>query len=154
MKKALPILLFLFISVQFYAQDFTKIATINFETIEDYKNAEPDVLKCVDFLFRTPSKPDTDNRKLAKAFIIKWMSGTTHKFNIDTDAADLTAGDPGLLAMYLTAMTKVALSNPNETISAKKMFEKASILLAVYCANKKNKLRPSRKLKKIIKTLN
>lgn len=154
MKKLLITATLLFVSQYFYAQDFDKIASIKFTKIEDYKNAEPDVLKCAEFLFRTPTKPDTDNRILAKAFIINWMSGTSYTFRIDEDASDLTKGDHNLLAMYLAAMTKIALSKPNEDISDKRMFEEASILLAHYCADKKNKLKPSRKLKKIIKTLN
>lgn len=154
MKKLLISVTLLFISQHFYAQDFDKIANIKFAKIEDYKKAESDVLKCAEFLFRTPTQPETDNRMLAQAFIIKWMSGTSYTFRIDKEASDLTKGDHNLLAMYLAAMTKVVLSRPDEKISDKKMFEEASTLLALYCANKKNKLKPSRKLKKIIKTLN
>lgn len=154
MKKLLVTATILFVCQYFYAQDFNKIANLKLIKIEDYQNAESDVLKCAEFLFRTPAEPDSDNRILAKAFIIKWMTGTSRTFRIDKDATDLTKGEHNLLAMYLAAMAKVALSKPNKKISDKKMFEEASILLAHYCANKKNKLKPSRKLKKIIKTLN
>lgn len=154
MKKLLLTTALLFISVNFYAQDFKKNENIKLESLDDYKKAEPDVLKCADFLLRTPIKPETANRLNALAFVVKWMSGTNYTFNVDSQAMDLTKGDDNLFGMYMVCMTKVALTNPDKKLTNDEMYKQASTVLAKYCAEKKNKLKPSRKLKKIIKSLN
>lgn len=154
MKKTILSVSLFFISLTFYGQNFTKISTIKLVTLEDHKKAEGDVLQCADFLLKTPVKPETENRLIASQFIIKWMSGTHHMFNFGANASKLTKGSPDLLVMYFTCMTKVALTNPEKKLSDAEMYEQASLLLAKYCADKKNKLKPSKKLKKIIRTFN
>jgi hypothetical protein len=153
MKKLL-ILSFLFVSVQVFSQDFDKIANTTLKAKKNYKDAEPDVKKCADFLFKTPNKPETNNRKLATSFIVQWMSGTPdYSFKIDSNAMDLTKGNQKLFGMFMVALTKVSLDNTDEKLSDSQSFEKASELLAEYCSNKENKLKPSRVLKKLYKKM-
>ncbi len=153
MKKVIFLSVFLFVSLQFNAQDFNKINDIKFTTLEDYKKAEPEVLKTVNFLLRTPIKPETDNRIIAMAFVIKWMSGTDYTFNIGEDAMKVTKGSSNLFAMYMVALAKAALDNPNKKLSDNEIHEIASKTLAGYCSKKDNKLKPNKALKKIIKKM-
>lgn len=153
MKKVILLLVLLFVSIQFYAQDFTKLNDIKFEKLEDYKKAEPEILKVADFLYSNPVNSSVDNRTLAFAFVIRWMSGTDYTFTIGERDLKLTKGDPELLAMYMTALSKVAISNPGKKLSDDKLYDAASKILAKYCANKENKLKPNRALKKIIKKM-
>jgi hypothetical protein len=154
MKKLLTLVLLL-ISIQFYSQDFNKIASTELKVKEDYRKAEPQVSKSADFLFNNSNKPETNNRKIALAYIIQWMSGTSdHTFNIDSNAMELTKGNQDLFAMYMVALTKVCLDNLDKKLTDDDYFEKASQLLASYCSDKSNKLKPNKALKKVFKKMN
>lgn len=136
------------------AQDFDKIGNMQLKTLEDYKKAEPDVLKVADFLFRTPNKPETQNRGIAFQFILKWMEGTdAFTFHLDQDTLEATDQDQDLLGMYLAGLTKVALENPDKEFKEGEMHEQTVKLLAQYCAKKENKLKPSKAIKKVIKKM-
>ena len=51
------VIVFLLIFFKSNAQDFSIIEKNRFETTEDYKKAEPEILKLADYLLRTPTKP-------------------------------------------------------------------------------------------------
>lgn len=153
MKKVILLLILLFVSIQFHAQDFNKLKDLKLVKLEDYKKAEPEILKLTNFLYNTPVKPETDNRTLAMAYIIQWMTGTDYTFNIGERDVKLTKGTPDLLAMYMAALTKVAISNPDKKLSDDELYDAASKVLAEYCSKKENKLKPSKTLKKIIKKM-
>lgn len=154
MKKILSLSLFLFVLTNVTAQDFTKIATIKLVTLEDYKKAEPEVSKAANFLYRTPNKPDTRNRAVALAFILKWMEGTdAYTFNIGEDAMKVTRGSQDLLGMYFAGLSKVVLDHPGIKLSDEEIHEKTTEILAQYCDDKNNKLKPNRALKKAMKKI-
>ena len=154
MKKNVFLLVCLFVSTFAFSQDFNKISGAEFTSLEDYKKAEPEVLKVANFLFKTPSKPETRNRSIAFAYILKWMEGTdAYTFNIGEDAMKITKGSQDLLGMYLAGLTKVALDHSDKKLSDLEMHEKATELLALYCSEKSNQLKPNKELKKVIKQL-
>lgn len=154
MKKILSLFLFLFVYTNLIAQDFNKIENTQFLAIEDYKKAEPDVSKAANFLYSTPNKPETRNRAIALTFIIKWMEGTdAYTFNIDEDALNVTKGSKDLLGMYFAGLSKVVLDHQGIKLSDKEMHEKTAEILAQYCADKNNKLKPNKALKKIYKKI-
>jgi hypothetical protein len=136
------------------SQDFHKISKAEFASLEDYKKAEPDVLKVANFLFNTPNKPETYNRAVAFAYILKWMEGTdAYTFSIGEEAMKVTKGNQDLLGMYFAGLTKTALDHPEKKLSDTEMHEKTTQLLAQYCADKSNKLKPNKALKKEIKKM-
>jgi hypothetical protein len=154
MKKILFLCTILSIVSYASAQDFNKIANMKLETLEDYKKAEPDVLKLANFVFKTPSKPETMNRMLAFQFILLWMEGTdAYTFRLGEDTLAVTDQNEDLLGMYLAGITKVALENGDTKLSDAEMHEKTTQLLAEYCSKKENKLKPSKALKKVIKKM-
>ena len=55
MKKTAIVFLLIFFKSN--AQDFSVIEKNRFETTEDYKKAEPEILKLADYLLRTSTKP-------------------------------------------------------------------------------------------------
>ncbi len=55
MKKIAIVFLLIFFKSN--AQDFSVIEKNRFETTEDYKKVEPEILKLADYLLRTPTKP-------------------------------------------------------------------------------------------------
>lgn len=153
MKKSIFLSLFLFVLLEVHAQDFTKIEKNRFENPEDYKKAEPEILKLTNFLLNTPTYPLNSDRGQASIYVLQWLSGSNFTFDIDDRVIKLTKGSGELFAMYMISKTKVLLSNPNKKLSEKKIYKMTSKILATYCANEKNNLKPSKALKKIIKKM-
>lgn len=157
MKKI--VIVFLLIFFKSKAQDFSIIEKNRFETAEDYKKAEPEILKLADYLLRTPTKPPNSNRGRAHIYMDYWLSGpkeelidgTSFKFIITGKVIRITKGDGELFAMFMASLAKALISYPK--LSKKKIYKKAYETLAKYCADEKNNLKPSKTLKKLIETM-
>ena len=81
------------------------------------------------------------------------MNGTPdYTFEIGDDAMSLTKGKQELLGLYLAAMTKVVLDNPEEELSNKEIHNQSQEILVKYCSDENNNIKPSKKIKKIIKS--
>jgi len=104
------VIVFLLIYFKSNAQDFSVIEKNRFETTEDYKKAEPEILKLADYLLRTPTKPHLkidnsfaikSNRGRAFIYMDYWLSGpkeelidgTSFKFIITGKLIRITKGD-------------------------------------------------------------
>ena len=141
-----------FVSTFSYAQNFADLANSEFSSETSYKEAEPDVLKCANYLFNTPADKGQINRLNSIQYIIKWMSGTPdYSFEIGSEATDLTRGNDDLFALYMAAMSKVVLESPDDEISNEVIYDRSEKLLLDYCANESNNIRPSKKIKKMLK---
>ncbi|PHS01825.1 MAG: hypothetical protein COA80_01790 [Leeuwenhoekiella sp.] len=152
MKKTLFFAaLFLTISLT-NAQNFEELANFKFESAESYKPAEPEVLQAANYLFENPANVAQVKRLNAVKFILNWMQGTPdYTFEISNKATELTKGNPDLLGLYMAAMTKVVLDNPEKSLSNTEIYNRSEELLVSYCANSENNMKPSRKIKKLIK---
>jgi hypothetical protein len=83
---------------------------------------------------------------------MKWMEGTPdYTFEIGEKSMELTKGNSDLLGLYLAAMTKVVLENTDKDLNNETIYENAETLLVNYCSDKNNKMKPSKKIKKILK---
>ncbi|PIB36164.1 hypothetical protein BFP72_12540 [Reichenbachiella sp. 5M10] len=127
-------------------------APADFKSIEDYKTAEPTVLETANFILDTPADLDELKRLNSFQYILKWMEGTPdYTFSIESEAMQLTDGKTELLTVYLSAMTKAVLdsSSPltNEQVQAK-----AKEYTVQYCAKEENHIKPSKAIKKILKS--
>ncbi len=81
------------------------------------------------------------------------MTGTPdYKFDIGENAMELTKGDSDLLGLYFAAMTKVVLEKTGEKLNDDQVYEQAQEIIIEYCSNPDNKFKPSKKMKKIIKS--
>ena len=127
MKKI--VIVFLLIYFKSNAQDFSVIEKNRFETTEDYKKAEPEILKLADYLLRTPTKPHLkidnsfaikSNRGRAFIYMDYWLSGpkeelidgTSFKFIITGKLIRITKGDGELFAMFMASLAKALISYP------------------------------------------
>ncbi|TRZ46162.1 hypothetical protein [Robertkochia solimangrovi] len=134
------------------AQNFEIIQDIKFNSAESYNDNSDLVLECANFLFKNPADYKKANRYRAVSFIINWMQGTPdYTFDISKDAMDLTKGNDELLGLYMAAMTKTVLDNPDLELSGKEIYKRSEKLLVDYCADPKNNINPSRSIKKILK---
>lgn len=135
-----------------FSQDFEALSKYEFTKIESYKTERNKVLECANYLFNNPSDSQKLNRLTALQYIMKWMEGTpAFTFEIGDKAMELSKGNSDLLGLYLAGMTKVVLENEGDPLGSSEMYTKAEALLVDYCANAANKMKPSKKIKKLIR---
>jgi hypothetical protein len=151
MKKVFLCLVLVFGSLNLMAQDFTSLNVNSLQKMEDYVKAEPKVLECSTFLLNTPYEANNLNRLSAMNYIMKWMEGTDYTFNIDSKAVELTEGNNDLFGLYMTTMPKVVLENKGVNLSTDEIHNRVVDLLIAYCKNEKNNMKPTKKLKKLMK---
>ena len=150
--KSLVCFLFLsFASTTLLAQELPELDTKSLNTPEDYKNAEPKVIACADYLFSTPVSKDNLDRIVATQFVLKWMEGTDYTFSIDSKMTDLTDGNNELFGMYLAGMSKVVLENKGTTLSDDEIHTQVTKMLIDYCKDESHKCKPTKKMKKEMK---
>ncbi len=136
-----------------FGQSFSELAKYEFKTVESYKSEQSKVLECSNYLFNNPSNKDESNRLTATQYILKWMEGTPdYTFDIDKKVLELTKGNSDLLGLYFAAMSKVVLENENHTLNSEEIYNQAEKLLVDYSSNSGNKIKPSKKIKKILKS--
>ena len=147
----LTVILSLTIGISF-AQNFTELSRYEFQDEESYKSEEKNVLLCADFLLNNPADQALGNRHTSVQYILKWMTGTPdYTFDLDNRVMELTKGNDDLLALYMAAMTKVVLENSGPDLTAEQIYKSSENLLVAYCANGDNRMKPSRKIKKLLK---
>ncbi|WP_203255915.1 hypothetical protein [Hyunsoonleella ulvae] len=140
------------LSISAFSQNFEALSKYEFNEVESYKTEQDKVLECANYLFNNPSNKDELNRLTAIQYIMKWMEGTpAYTFEIGDKAMELTKGNSDLLGLYLAGMTKVVLENKGEALDSSQIHDKTESLLVSYCANSDNKMKPSKKIKKLIK---
>jgi hypothetical protein len=150
-KITFIIIITLFCNVSF-GQNFSELANSEFESAESYKPAESQVLLCANYLFDNPTNESELNRLNSIQYIMKWMSGTPdYTFDIGEKAMELTKGNTDLLGLYMAAMSKVVIDNKGEKLSSGDIYIGAEKILVKYCSVSENKIKPSKKIKKLLK---
>lgn len=152
MKKIIFIVLISLTHTLSFGQNFSELATTEFKGKESYKPAEGQVLACANYLFSNPADQAELNRLTAIKYIMKWMQGTPdYTFDLGQKAMDLTNSNTDLLGLYMAAMTKAVLENSGGKLSSEEMYSKAEKIMLSYSANVDNKMKPSKKMKQLIK---
>ncbi len=136
-----------------YSQNFQELGQYEFSKVESYQTEQPKVLECANYLFNTPSDKEELNRLTATQYIMKWMEGTpAYTFQIGPEALELTKGNSDLFALYLAGLTKTVLEyNGTDELSSTAIHNASEQLLVEYCSNPANNIKPSKKIKKLIK---
>lgn len=150
MKKTLTILT-LFMCTTIFAQDFSSLEKYELKSAESYVKAETKVIECANYLFSHPAKENELNRISALQFIMRWMEGCAHTFNIDATVMDLVGENNDLLGLYMAGMSKVAIESGDFKLSDTDVFDRTAALLAAYCKNESNGVKPTKGLKKLMK---
>lgn len=153
MKKIILIIAIAFAHNLSFGQNFKELAKYEFKTVESYETEKNNVLICANYLFNNPANQSELNRLTSIQYIMKWMEGTPdYSFEISEKAMELTKGNSDLLGLYLAAMSKVVLENKDEELNNQEVYDMAEEILVNYCSNSNNKMKPSKKIKKIIKS--
>lgn len=154
MKKIIFIFLITLTSTMTFGQNFSELANVELKSKESCKSAESQVLTCANYLFSTPADQAELNRLNALKFIMKWMEATPdYTFDLGEKAMKLTNGETDLLSLYMAAMSKVVLENTAGKLSSDEMYNQAEKILVKYCAVADNKIKPSKKIKQLIKEM-
>jgi len=154
MKKIIFIALIALTSKISFAQNFSELANTEFKSKESFKSAESQVLICANYLFNTPADQAELNRLNALKYIMKWMEGTPdYTFDLGEKAMKLTNGETDLLGLYMAAMSKVVLENTGGKLSSDEIYNQSEKILVKYCAVTDNKIKPSKKIKQLIKEM-
>ena len=152
MKKLFLFTVVYLLAINIQAQNFEELADYKFDSEESYETAEPQVLKAANYLFESPANVTQIKRLNAVRYIINWMQGTPdYTFEISKNATDLTKGNSDLLGLYMAAMTKVVLDDSDKSLNTDEIYKRSEELLVTYCENPENHIKPSRKIKKLIK---
>ena len=150
MKIITLLFTFALISNLSIGQNFSELANQEFESADSYKPAEKNVLMCANYLFSNPIDYEELNRKYSLQYILKWMMGTPdYTFDIGAKASELTKGSDDLFGLYMAAMTKTVLEN--EKLDSDEIYNRSEKILVDYCSNPDNHIKPSKKIKKLLK---
>lgn len=131
-----------------FAQEIPNYEEIKLESPADYKAAEPQALGAANFLLASPNDMSAPDRLKSSQFLIRWMSGTRdYTFGLDESTQILV--DANLLNLYMAAMTKYCLENPANAKDAQQVKVSSWKILLAYCDDPKNKVKMTKKLKKL-----
>ena len=76
MKRLFLLLAILLIGKVLFAQTFVVPKDYVFNTPEDFRKYEQQIIQCIDYLNQTPLNKEVANRQAASEFFIKWIYGT------------------------------------------------------------------------------
>lgn len=110
MKKLLLLLLIGCFTNILLAQDFEVPENYKLNKAEDYAKYEQDVIKCVDWLQKTPLATQPEKRKNANKFLLAWVMGSPNVHLVISDKI-VTFMEPNadLLLVFMGGWTKYAL---------------------------------------------
>ena len=135
-----------------FGQDYEVPEDYSFETEEDYRDAEDDIVECVDFLEQTPYNEQADKRKEASAFLLVWITGAPDvTIEVGMPLIDLCEDNAMLTIIYFGAFSKYVINNP----SAKDgKYAGAKAMIKFYQDNLNKGIVKNKKMEKLIKTQN
>jgi hypothetical protein len=112
MRKILITLLLTTCSAVLFAQDFEVPENYKLEKAGDYAQYEQDIIKCVDWLIKTPITEQKTKRKAANAFLLKWISGSPD-VSVTVDPKIVTFKDGDMLLIFMGGWAKYAIETRN-----------------------------------------
>ena len=117
MKKLFFVSIIALRGIFLFGQEFQAPTNYNLVKAEDYASYEQDVINCVKWLTETPLDQNTEKRKEANAFLMKWMTGSPNvKLELRQEIVTFMS-NPDVLMAFLGGWTKYSLetgdfSNP------------------------------------------
>jgi len=119
---------------------------------EQIAQLEKKVMESCELLLNTPVNKKDENRINASQLIIQWMESTPdYSFSIDENIYMLTKSNASMLNVYLASLVKATLDNINPYENEKEVKMNCVNTFLDYCSTSKNKLKPNKGIKKMIK---
>jgi hypothetical protein len=151
MKKLVTVLSYGMIALGLHAQDYQIPKNYTLNKTEDYAKYEPDVIKSFNWLMETPVNTQTDKRKEACAFLIKWISGSTVvTVDLKENIVNFTKSNPELLIIFMGGWSKYALETKDFSNKVNGNMAGIESVITYYTKNKGN-LKKDKNIEKYIK---
>lgn len=151
MKTITLLLILITLPIGLYAQDFEVPKNYTLDKAEDYAPYEQDIINCFDWLMITPINEQTEKRKEANIFLLKWLIGSPNvHIEIKQEIVTFIGTSPDLLMIFMGGWTKYSLESKN--FDNKIEGTKAGIESVIEFYNKNRKFLPKDKnIEKYIK---
>ena len=121
-----------------FAQEFQVPTNYNLVKVEDYAPYEQDVINCVSWLANVPLDQNTEKRKEASAFLMKWITGSPNvKIELRQDIAPFMTSNLDMLMAFLGGWTKYSLETRDFSNPLKGNIAGIENVIFVYNKNKK-----------------
>ena len=144
-----------FIPPIYQSENFNRLENFELKNEIDSRLMEPQIIICSDYILSTPAGNLDQNRTLAINIVKKWMSKTPdYIFNVDKNVAKILDKEGNVLSVFVAAMTKFAIENPEQGNNHKAVALYAWNVVLDYAANKTNNLKLTGEIKKMIKAKN
>ncbi len=112
MKTITSIFILLIIPLGLLAQEFNVPKDYKLDKAEDYAPYEQDIIKCVDWLAKTPLNEQQNKRKEANAFLLKWLTGSPNvHLEIKQEIVTFMGTSPDLLMIFMGGWAKYSLES-------------------------------------------
>ena len=143
MRKITLLLATLVFVLVVQSQTLPDVSSIKLDNKEDFNaNANDAAFKVCVYLLTTPIAKDNSDRLNAEKYLMRWMKGSPdYSFTLDEDAAELAQTNDDLFIVFMAAMTKYVLENPNEANDVKKVKQNGMKTLLEYAKNPKNNVK-------------
>jgi hypothetical protein len=100
------------ISTGLFSQGFEVPKNYKLDNAKDYAQYQDDVVKCFDWLMKTPLNEQTEKRGEANAFLLKWLSGSPDlSIDIKPDIVTFMGTSPDLLMIFMGGWAKYSLES-------------------------------------------
>ena len=140
-KLIIAILFFSLTTTVSYCQDFSRLSQKEFNSSDDYKYAESEVLKCSEYLMNNPPDLNRLNRLYAVLYVSNWMRGTPdHRLVINKKIMNLGKSYSDLQSIHVASVVICALDSRFKDFSTIKRIEAANMQLINYCSNPHNNI--------------
>jgi hypothetical protein len=112
MKSITLTLVLALFSIGLFSQEFEVPKNYKLDKAEDYALYEQDIIKCVDWLMKTPLNEQKAKRKEANAFLLKWLTGSPNvTIEIKPEIVTFMGTSPDLLILFMGGWAKYALES-------------------------------------------
>ena len=122
----------------------------SFETENDYKKYEVDILKCIEYLENAPVNDLSDNRQKINTFFLEWLSGVPYvHVKIDNTVLEICRENPNFLMIFMGGWTKYTLLHLEDQNEVNGFLAGIEAVLDVY--RKGNDVKTDEKILALIK---
>lgn len=139
------------------AQDAPKITGITFGSPENYKEYEPLVLECANYILESNYQMNSSNQVNLNAFIfiVNWMTGTPdYSFTIDSKITKICKNQSLLSSVYMAACVKYSIENKQDAKNSQAISYNGYLTFIKYCENLDNGVIIKGEMKKLIDAKN
>jgi|GEM_PF-197637 len=139
MKKLFGILIFSFLTVNLFAQEFEVPKNCVFTQKEDFAKYEGEIIKGIDWLLQTPINTQPEKRKEINNFVMTWITGSpTVSVDIKPEIVSFMKPNPDLLMIFMCGWTKYSIETKD--INNKIMGSQKGVdaVIDFYVKNKEN----------------